>query len=105
MPFDTIRQTIDKGDRIAAYCTIDCGFSQDLDLQALGERMGFDFEVSAYSLNHRLRCKRCGQFTMSIRLHVNVKPIPVMDTHGRIGREAFRETKKAPPPSEESSGA
>jgi len=85
MPFYTIRQLIDQGHRIGAYCTIECGWHERMDLQKLGEKLGFDFEVSAYTLNHRLRCKKCGQMTVTIRFHQKVTPIKMFDTSGKIG--------------------
>lgn len=84
MPFLTIRQIIDEGHQIGAYCVAPCWHSQMLDLEAIGNKLGYDFIVSADSLNPLLRCSKCGGKDVTMRFHQKVTPIAMFDTHGRI---------------------
>jgi len=67
MPFDIIRDLIKDGGQIWAHCGPPCWHSRNLDLHALGERLGYDFEVSHYSLTPKLRCSKCGSKQVGIR--------------------------------------
>ena len=47
--------------RIYAWCNSNtCQHGAELDIDRLIEKLGPDFEVSAATMNHRLRCTRCG---------------------------------------------
>lgn len=87
MPFRTIAEIMAEGGTIGAYCGQPCWHHSDLDLPALVRRFGLDFEVSAYTINPRLRCTVCGQKRGTIRRHDVYKPIAMYDTHGNIGEK------------------
>jgi hypothetical protein len=81
----TLRQLIEEGTTITAYCGITCGGKKDLDLPALAEAYGLDFDLTHQSVAHRLRCTKCGRLGATIRHHQTYRPIPRFDTKGNIG--------------------
>jgi hypothetical protein len=59
----TIQDLIDNQMRVSVHCNAyDCRHSAKLDLQALGERLGFDFVTigDPQPLVAKLRCSKCG---------------------------------------------
>ena len=61
MPFPTLQEHKDSCSPIYAYCGNNlCKHGERLDVDMLIARFGPDFEVSAYTLNRRLRCTKCG---------------------------------------------
>jgi transcription elongation factor Elf1 len=85
MAFRTIAETIKEETVVTAYCG-PCNHKQDLDLKALGEKLGMDYPVSHDSLVPLLRCSACGSKMVTIRLHDVYKPIEMYDTNGNIGK-------------------
>ena len=59
--FQTLQQHKDEGSTLYAWCHDPiCGHGDKLDLDQLIEQFGPDFEVSAFTINHRLKCTKCG---------------------------------------------
>jgi hypothetical protein len=82
MAFLTIRETIDAGTEVRAYCS-DCHHHEALPLEDLGERLGFDFPVSHDSLVPILRCSKCQSKNITIRLNIVYSRGVKFDTKGQ----------------------
>lgn len=55
--------------RIYAWCGNNlCQHGEELDIDRLIDRLGPDFEVSAATMNRRLRCSKCGGRNCRINL-------------------------------------
>lgn len=77
-PIDTIADHIAKGYTLRAYCerhgANPCGHSVELDLQALGRRLGFDHPCRHHDLAPKLKCSACGSRKVSLRVSPLSKP-------------------------------
>lgn len=63
----TIQALIDHPHTLRAWCDR-CGHHKVLDLQALGERLGFNHSTMHDDLTPKLRCDRCGGKKISLTL-------------------------------------
>jgi hypothetical protein len=79
-----ISQLIEEGTTITAYCTVDCGAKRDLDLKAMAEAYGPDFDLNHWTVSHRLRCRKCQKLGMTIRRHITYRTGVKFDTHGKL---------------------
>lgn len=85
MPYLTIRETIDAGTEVRAYCSVDeCQHHEALPLEQIGQQYGFDYPVSHDSLVPKLRCKACGSKKVTIRIHDEYRAGIKFDTHGKL---------------------
>jgi hypothetical protein len=62
---NTLGALIDTGHGLSAHCEAKapygiCGHTQQLDLEALAERLGRDHGSMHTDLAHKLRCSKCG---------------------------------------------
>lgn len=67
----TIQDLIDNQMGLSVHCNaIGCGHGADLDLHALGDRLGFDFQAigDPQPLVARLRCGKCGSKDLGLIL-------------------------------------
>lgn len=67
----TIQDLIDNQMGMSVHCNvIGCGHGADLDLHALGGRLGFDFQAigDPQPLVARLRCGKCGSKDLGLIL-------------------------------------
>lgn len=67
----TIQSLIDNQMGVTVHCNvIGCGHSAKLDLHAIGERLGFDFEAvgDPQPLVPKLRCGKCGRKDLGLIL-------------------------------------
>jgi hypothetical protein len=63
----TLGDHIDKGHGITVYCS-DCGRHNNLNLEALAEKLGRDHSALAGDLAKKLRCKGCRSKRMTFNL-------------------------------------
>lgn len=79
-----IGRLIEEGTTITAYCAVDCGGKRDLDLKAMAEAYGPDFDLNHWTVSHRLRCQKCGTLGMTIRQHIQYRTGVKFDTKGHL---------------------
>ena len=66
----TFRKLIEKDFRLSAACKAPlCHHMVQLDLQALGERLGMDHSAMHDDLTPLLRCAKCGSKNVGLILH------------------------------------
>ena len=69
---ETVAEHIAGGYSIRAYCERGgeplCGHSVELDLEALGNRLGFEHHCTHDALAPKLRCSSCGSRNVSLRI-------------------------------------
>ena len=63
----TIRDLINHDYTLTAWCR-GCQHSRALDLQKLGERLGFDHSTMHDDLTPKLRCAKCGSRKVGVIL-------------------------------------
>ena len=69
MRIHTIGDLIEHRHSLAVHCNAPgCHNYKKLDLQALGERIGFDHSYLKPDLAPRLKCSRCGSKNVSLSL-------------------------------------
>lgn len=69
---NTIGALIRHNHRLGAYCNaVECHHYKQLDLQALGERLGMEHSTMRPDLAQKLMCSRCGGRDIALILFGN----------------------------------
>jgi hypothetical protein len=93
----TIRDAIERRDRVTIYCEgRGCNHGSQLDLVALGERLGLDHGALRADLCRKFRCTKCGSREVSFRLSSEAAHIASMAHGGFVvsdGGNAYRKAK------------